>query len=419
MGAAVSAAQWYPLPGDAAAAERVGRAFEAGYGHAPDGVWAAPGRVNLIGEHVDYNAGWCLPVALPHRTYVAFARRADRTIRAHSPLLPADRADAHWQGDLDDVAPGLVKGWAGYVAGVPWGLERAGFAVQGFDLEIDSGVPVGSGLSSSAALECAVALALDDTAGLGLAADDAGRARLAACCVDAENEIAGAPTGGMDQAAALRCRAGHALALDCRDFTTRQVPLDLAAAGLDLLVIDTRARHALVDGQYGSRREACADACRLLAVPALRDVPVAGLDAALATLAARTADRDPGQAAELLRRVRHVVTEIARVTDVIALLDAGQVRELGPLLDASHRSLRDDYEVSCPELDVACEAARAAGALGARMTGGGFGGSAVALVEQPAAARVAEAVTSAFEAAGFAPPAFLPGTPAAAGARVA
>ena len=406
-------AAWYPRPDEAEAADRVARSFAAAHGHAPDGVWAAPGRVNLIGEHVDYNAGPCLPFALPHRTYVAFALRDDGRVRARSPRLAGGEP---WEGALADVAPGTVSGWAGYVAGVPWALRRAGHAVRGFDAEIDSAVPVASGLSSSAALECAVALALDDTLGLGLGADDAGRARLAAACVDAENHIAGAPTGGMDQAAALRCLDGHALALDCRDFSARQVPLHLDTAGLELLVIDTRAAHAHTDGRYGSRRRACADACDLLGVPTLRDLPAGDLDRALALLGERA---PAGRVEELRRRVRHVVTEIARVEATAALLDAGDVTGIGSLLDASHASLRDDYEVSCPELDTACTAARAAGALGARMTGGGFGGSAVALVRRADADAIADAVTGAYAAAGFAAPAFLRATPSAAAARVA
>jgi len=395
--------QWYPPVPDGEAAARVRASFEAAFGRPPDGVWAAPGRVNLIGEHVDYNAGLCLPVALPHRTVVALALRDGGTVRVRSPHLGED-GTREWNGDLADVAPGRVEGWAGYVAGVPWALARDGHAVRGFDAEIDSRVPVGSGLSSSAALECAVAVALDDLLGLGLGdGGDAGRARLAAACVAAENEIAGAPTGGLDQAAALRSRAGHALALDCRDFSVRQVPLDLAAAGLELLVIDTRARHSLVDGQYGSRRDACATACRLLDVPALRDVPLGGLAEALARLT-----RDGGAPGEeLARRVRHVVTEIDRVAAAVALLDAGRIADVGPLLDASHASLRDDYEVSCAELDLACTTAVAAGALGARMTGGGFGGSAVALVPAGDVEQVAAEVAAAFDAAGVTAPVFL------------
>jgi galactokinase len=416
------------LPAEADAAAKVAAAFEAGYGRRPDGVWAAPGRVNLIGEHVDYNAGLCLPLALPHRTFVALGARDDDVVQVRSTQLGSPEESARsgspdgdptgdgWQMALADVAPGRVPGWAGYAVGVPWALRRAGHRVPGFDAVLDGYVPLGSGLSSSAALECAVAIALDDVAGLELAGSDAGRAALAAACVRAENEIAGAPTGGLDQAAALRCPAGRALLLDCRDFTVRQVPLDLPAAGLELLVIDTRAHHALVDGQYGTRREACERACRLLGTRSLRDVAPSGLDDALVRLAA--AEPDPDRAGELGRRVRHVVTEIARVAQLAALLDAGRVVEIGPLLDASHASLRDDYEVSCPELDLVCRTAREAGALGARMTGGGFGGSAVALVPAEAATSVATAVAAAFAAAGFDPPGFLHAVPSGPAARV-
>ncbi|HEY5183997.1 MAG TPA: galactokinase family protein, partial [Actinomycetes bacterium] len=218
-------------------------------GQQPTGVWAAPGRVNVIGEHVDYNQGLCLPFALEHRTFVAVRPRDDDRVSVWSAQEPLS-----WEGSLDEITPGAVPGWAGYAAGVPWALRAAGHEVPGLDIVVNGQVPRGSGLSSSAALECAVAVALDELADLGLGSDDVGRARLAAVCVRAENEIAGAPTGGMDQAAALRARAGHALLLDCRDFSVRHEPFDLGAHGLALLVIGTRARHALVDGQYGGRR---------------------------------------------------------------------------------------------------------------------------------------------------------------------
>jgi galactokinase len=405
---------------------RVGEAFAARYGRAPDGVWAAPGRVNVIGEHVDYNAGLCLPFALPQRTYVALAARPDDLVRIaslqESPRddgTPTDHGirptDGGWQGRLADLAPGTVTGWAGYAAGVPWAMRLDGLDVPGFDAVIDGHVPLGSGLSSSAALECAVAVALDDVAGLGLAADDAGRARLAAACVRAENEMAGAPTGGLDQASSLRCLAGSALLLDCRDFSVAQVPLDLAAVGLELLVIDTRAHHALVDGQYGDRRQGCEQACRELGVGSLREVPATELADALARL---SGEQDGGPGSPLAPLVRHVVTEIHRVQATVDLLRAGQVRAIGPLLDASHASLRDDYRVSCVELDLACAVADEAGALGARMVGGGFGGSAIALVEAEAVERVATAVAVAFAAAGLAAPAFLRAVPSAAATRV-
>jgi galactokinase len=369
-------------------------------GTQPDGVWSAPGRVNVIGEHTDYNGGLCLPVALPHRTSVAVRRRDDGELR----LVSAQDAE-RWQGHVEAMGPGRVHGWAAYVAGVVWALRQDGVPVPGLDVAVDSVVPVGAGLSSSAALECAVALALADL--VGLDTDDAGRRRLAAACVRAENEVAGAPTGGMDQAAALRCTAGHALLLDCRSGEAEQVPFDLAACGLTLLVIDTRAPHRLVDGQYAARRSACEDAAAALGVAYLRDVsPGAGLDEVLGALPA-----------EQRRRVRHVVTEIDRVTQLVALLRAGRVREIGPLLDASHASLRDDYEVSSVELDVAVESARAAGALGARMTGGGFGGSAIALVETADVKRVGAAVAEAFSHKGLGRPVLLEATPSAGAAR--
>lgn len=386
---------------DAEGAARVTNLFRETYAEAADGAWAAPGRVNLIGEHVDYNGGLCLPIALPHRTFVALRRRPDDAVRIVSALAPRNV----WTGTLSGIAPGQVSGWVAYAAGPAWSLAHEGLSLGGFDAAIDSCVPLGAGLSSSAAIECAVGVALDDVFALGLTGD-AGRARLAAACVRAENEVAGAPTGGMDQAASLRCTAGHALLLDTLDASVQQVPFDLQAADLELLVIDTRAEHALVDGQYAARRAACHAAAERLGLGTLREI--SDLDAALAALP------DPVER----RRVRHVVTEIARVKDFVDLVGAGRVREVGPLLDASHASLRDDYEVSCAELDVAVEAARAAGALGARMTGGGFGGSAIALVEADAATRIAEAVQAAFVERGWGEPGFLLAVAGPAAGRV-
>ncbi len=407
--------EWYPDADDAAqaaAVERVGRSFAAMHGAEPAGVWGAPGRVNVIGEHVDYNGGLCLPFALPHRTYVALSPRDDDLLTVTSAQVAdgdSGQGLPRWQGRLADVAPGTVDGWAAYAVGVPWALREDGLHVPGLDAVVDGLVPLGAGLSSSAALECAVAVAVDDVAGLGLGGSDEGRARLAAACVRAENDIAGAPTGGMDQAASLRCRPGSALLIDCLDFSVRHVPFDLAAAGLELLVVDTRAHHALSDGQYGSRREACERAAALLGVRWLREIAPEQLDAALDRL--RDEVDDPEEADEMARRVRHVVTEIDRVRRTVELVDAGDLAGVGPLLDASHASLRDDYEVSCLELDVACEAALGAGALGARMTGGGFGGSAIALVRSADVDDVARAVAAAFAARDLAAPAFLRAVP--------
>ncbi len=356
------------------------------HGRAPDAVWAAPGRVNLIGEHTDYNDGFCLPVALDRRTWVAVRRRDDDEVHVSS------AQDAHVHvGRVGEVGPG----WTAYPTGVLWALREAGLDVGGVELHVDSSVPVGAGLSSSAALTCAVALAL--------AEDRASRADLVAVCVRAENEAVGAPTGGMDQAAALLARAGTALLLDCRDGSREHVPLDLAAAGLELLVIDTRAHHRLVDGQYAARRADCEAAAAALGVPSLREVTAADVERL----------DDP----RLRARARHVVTEIARAQAFADLLRDGRLATTGALLDASHASLRDDFAVSCDELDVAVAAARSAGALGARMTGGGFGGSAVALLGQGCVDATTTAVRAAFVARGWTEPAFLLVRPSAAGAR--
>ena len=409
-----------PKEGAEAATALFREVFEA----EPDGVWYAPGRVNIIGEHTDYNGGLALPIALPHRAHLALRRREDRVVRLVSPQT-REKVDVM---DLDTIGPkgtpGEVEHWASYIAGVAWSLERDGFEnLPGFDAALVSCVPLGGGLSSSAALECSAAVAIDEVAGLGLAGtpekpDDAGRARLVTNCVRTENEMAGAPTGGMDQSASLRCREGHALELDCRDGSVTHVPFDLAAEDLALLVIDTKAKHSLDDGQYGARRAACERAAQILGVELLADIAIEDLPQALERLS--SAD----DADELVKRTRHVVTEIDRTRRLVDLLQDGRplrgekLAEAGRLMDASHESLRVDYECTCPELDVAVEAARAAGAHGARMTGGGFGGSAIALVDAKAVHAVAAAVAQAYEREGFNPPAFLDAVPAAPAGRL-
>jgi galactokinase len=379
-------------------ATRVAEAFRARAGHDPDGVWAAPGRVNLIGEHTDYNDGFVLPLAIDRWVLAAAGRRTDGRLRCWS-LQRAAPAEL----PLTGIGPGRVDGWAAYPAGVAWALMQAGVPLGGADLLVDGDVPLGAGLSSSAALECAVAAALAELHGAGL--DGRSLARLAR---RAEVEVVGMPCGIMDQMVAMLGRAGHALFLDTRSLAVEQLPLRLDAAGLRLLVIDTNAPHRLVDGAYADRRADCEAASAALGVPALRDATVEQVDAAAAALG------EPGA-----RRARHVVTENARVLAAAELLRAGAADRLGPLLAASHASLRDDFEVSAPELDAAVEAATAAGALGARMTGAGFGGSALALVPAGRAGQVAAAVRGAFAAAGFTAPEVLEVQPVDGARRLA
>jgi galactokinase len=363
-------------------------AFADRYGEPPTSVGRAPGRVNLMGEHTDYNAGLVLPVALPHATYAAARARADELVQI------ASRQEAEvWEGTLVELGPGAVDGWAGYAAGVVWALREAGFEVPGVDLFVDSRVPVGAGLSSSAALECSVGAALLDLVGVALT-DDV-RDRLVDAAIRAETEVVGAPTGGMDQTIAMHATTGAALLIDFDSHERTVVPLDLADH--TLLVTDTRVRHSLTDGGYGSRRGDCERAARELGVPALRA-------AALGDVEALSDHR-------VRRRARHVVTEIQRVTDTVAALGERRWDDVGRLFDASHRSMRDDFEISCPELDCAVAIAVQAGAVAARMTGGGFGGSSVALVPDERVEAVTRAVDAAFVLEGFRSPAHLRAIP--------
>ncbi|MGW1547002.1 galactokinase [Streptomyces sp. NPDC002346] len=378
-------------------------AFTELYGTAPEGVWAAPGRVNLIGEYTDFNDGFVMPLALPHTARAAVARRTDGELRLHSTDVPGGVVQLR----VDELAPHEGHGWAAYPAGVVWALHEAGHQITGADIQLTSTVPTGAGLSSSAALEVVTALALNDLFGLGLSAPE-----LAVLAQRAENAFVGVPCGVMDQMASACCVEGHALHLDTRDLTQRQVPFDLAAHGLQLLVVDTRVKHALGDGAYAERRAGCEAGARALGMGTLRDLPYEGLDAALDTLAESGADES------VVRYVRHVVSDNARVEQVIALLDAGEVRAAGPVLTAGHVSLRDDLRVSCPELDLVVSTANASGALGARMTGGGFGGSAIVLVDEADADAVTKSVLEAFTSHGYATPGVFPAVPSAGARRI-
>jgi galactokinase len=379
-------------------AERAVAELAATWSVEPDGVWAAPGRVNLIGEHVDYNGGRCLPMALTRVTAAAVRLRDDDRVRMSSD----DPRAEPFEGRVTDLGPGSVDGWAAYVAGTLWALREAGIEVPGMDVAVASDVPLGAGLSSSAALECAVALAAAELA--GRADDQALRSLLVQAAIRAENEVVGAGTGGMDQTVAMLAEEGAALLIDTRDFSTTPVRLGLAEAGLVLVVIDTRVSHTLADGQYAQRRRDCEEAARRLGLAHLGDATAEDVE--------RLTDR------RLQSRARHVVGEIARVDRVVELVAAGRVAEIGPLLDASHASLRDDYEVSAVELDTVVDAANGAGALGARMTGGGFGGSAIALVPEAAVADVERAVVDACAQRGLTTPATLVVTSGAAARRL-
>ncbi|MEU8718099.1 galactokinase [Streptomyces sp. NPDC048663] len=380
------------------AVQRVRDEFTELYGTAPEGVWSAPGRVNLIGEHTDYNDGFVMPFALPHVTTAAVSRRTDGVLRLHS----ADIEGGVVELAPDALEPGTDHEWTAYPAGVVWALREAGHPVGGADVHLSSTVPTGAGLSSSAALEVVIALALNDLHGLGLA-----RWQLARLCQRAENVYVGAPTGIMDQTASACCEHGHALFLDTRDLSQKQIPFDLAAEGMRLLVVDTQVKHAHSGGEYGKRRAGCEKGAALLGVDALRDVAYDGLGAALDRL---------GDEEEVRRLVRHVVTEDHRVERVVALLEAGDTRAIGPVLTEGHASLRDDFRISCPELDLVVDTALASGALGARMTGGGFGGSAIVLAEASDVDTITKAVEEAFAAAGFTAPRTFEAVPSA-GAR--
>ncbi|WP_311243532.1 galactokinase [Microbacterium sp. WCS2018Hpa-23] len=376
-------------------------------GRAPDGVWSAPGRVNLIGEHTDYNDGFVLPFAIPHRTYAAVGVRDDGLGRVRVASTFADEPVEISLDGLDEMFPtpsGSTPGvpeWAAYPLGVAWALRQAGAQGAGLDIAITSDVPVGAGLSSSAAIEGATASALNELWQAGL-----DRTALARVGRRAENEAVGAPTGIMDQMASMLGEPDAAIFLDCRSLEAVLVPVGIAEAGLAILVMDTRVKHAHSTGGYGERRAACERGAAIMGVPSLRDVSVTDLPRAEELMDDVT-----------FRRVRHVVTENQRVLDTVRVLREEGARAIGDLLVASHASMRDDFEISVPELDTAVEAALAAGAIGARMTGGGFGGAAIALIEQDAVQEVTDAVNAAFAASAFTAPVIFTVTPSAGAHR--
>jgi len=376
------------------------RYFAERYGRDAAGTWFAPGRVNLLGGP-DYNEVFVLPFALGAGVCAAASRRSDRRIAFTSRQAGGEPVLL----DIDTLKPGSPPGspvgWAAYPAGVAWALRQAGHLAGGADVAIDADLPAGAGLSSSAALECSVALALTELYQVPVP-----RRELAALARRAENDFVGMPCGIMDQLAAFLGKAGHALLLDCRTGAEVPIPLDPAAAGLTLLVIDTRARHALTDGHYATRRQACEEAASRLGVRSLRDVT--GDPGALARLT------DPS----LRRLAGHVVAENGRVLRAADLLRAGDQAAMGELLTASHRSLRDEFRMSWPQADEAVEAAIDAGAAGARMTGGGFGGSVVALVPAGRAAQVRAAVARRFTQHDWPAPHYLEAVPSDGARRI-
>jgi galactokinase len=374
--------------------EAVKSGFEREFGYSPSGVWSAPGRANLIGEHTDYNLGFVFPFGIDSRTYAAVSPREDRLARVASTI-----DGKVYQLDLEDDNPPTDLDWAGYPLGVAWVMRDR--LKHGFDCFIDSNVPIGAGLSSSAAIECAVSSALNELNGLGL-----DRKELAKIGQRAENQVVGAPTGIMDQMASMLAEHDSAVLIDCRTLETEVIPLGLEPRDLVIAVIDTGVKHRHAEGGYGSRRASCELGAKLMDVASLRDLDVSDLPRAQATLDNET-----------FRRVRHIVTENDRVLAATAALKAGDMVTFGKLLDASHVSMRDDFEISVPELDVAVEAAIEAGALGARMTGGGFGGAAIALISRDLLDQLRKVVDLRYSEHGFSPAKVFVVKPAGGAAR--
>ena len=361
--------------------------FAKGFGYPPEVVASAPGRVNLIGEHIDYSEGFVLPFAIDAVTKCAIAKRDDEKIR----IISAQKKNEIIESNLEAIAAKEGSAWSRYIYGVIWAMEIE----TGLDIYIDGKVPLGAGLSSSAALECSLATALNHLFHLEKTLPE-----LARLTQRAENDYVGVPCGIMDQSISLMARAGYGLLLDCQDLSTRHIKIDFASKSLRLLIIDTQAHHALTDGGYAKRRESCEEVAKIFSIPSLRQLSMESLLAHKAKLS------------ELqFKRARHGVSEMLRVLDAVKALEAEDFEALGQLLNQSHNSLRDDYEVSCPELDLAVDTALSSGALGARMVGGGFGGSAIALIKESDAGTISSTIERAFAKNGFKAPRFFDSLP--------
>ena len=354
--------------------------FEKTYGYTPTGVWSAPGRANLIGEHTDYNAGFVLPFGINNRTYAAISLRQDRKCNVSS-----DLDGRSFSYELSEEMPKGLD-WALYPLGVAWVMASA--KDQGFDCFITSDVPVGAGLSSSAAVESAMAIALNELWESGKTKQE-----LALIGQRAENHVVGAPTGIMDQTASMLAQADSAVLIDCQSLEIKLVDLGLSERGLVVAVIDTQVSHSHAYGGYGSRRKSCEDGAAALGVETLRELSLSDLPRAQSQLDDVT-----------YRRVKHVITENQRVLDTVDALGRGNLQALGRLLQESHASMRDDFEISVPELDLAVETAMRVGAVGSRMTGGGFGGAAIAIIAAERLQELERAAIDAFSAAGFKAP---------------
>ena len=366
---------------------QIEKKFLETFGEEPDLVAAAPGRVNLIGEHIDYSDGFVLPFAIKDRTLVAARKRNDSTVR----IASAQRRNKIVTVDINQMKPGLKGEWERYALGVLWAMGIK----EGVDLLIDGNVPLGAGLSSSAALECSVATAINHLFDLGFNLEE-----LARLTQKAENQYVGVPCGIMDQSVSLMATQGSALLLDCRDLSTRNIPFDVASNGLELLIIDTQAHHALTDGGYAERRASCESVVVKLGINSLRELSMEQLENSRALLTETE-----------FVRARHAVTEMKRVLECVDALSNSDFEKVGHLINQSHESLRDDYTVSCPELDTAVEAALSAGALGSRMVGGGFGGSAIALIQASKTTETIKVIEKAFSSKGFKAPRFFTSLP--------